>query len=570
MATTSLYQKYRPQNWSRFIGQDHIRKTLQNEIRSGNVTHAYIFTGPRGVGKTTAARLLAKSVNCTRRGEGANVSDEPCNECESCMDIMKSRALDMIEIDAASHTGVDNVRENIIENARVAPSKQKNKVFIIDEVHMLSTSAFNALLKIMEEPPTHTIFILATTEIHKVPETIISRCQRFDFRRVDIPSLLAVLQRSIEGENIEVDETVLLDIARRSEGCIRDAQSLLGQILSIGEKKITRDIADLIIPRFDNEMMLQFLQSIIEKDTSTGIDSIQKMAQDGMQLLEFMKNFIEFLRSVMLMKISEKNAIITNVDFYGEFSSQIKKATKNISTQEIAHFLELFIQKLQLMKQTDLHQLILEMTIVELTADKSKEEVKDHHAQQGARASHDQSEGVKNMSVQEKAVTHNSIEEKIVDHVGQIQTKEHVTESEVKRKKEATHAITQNIDQLNIVEAKWSDILKNIRKYNHSLNLTLKVAQLVSYKNNVLTLGFRYKFYRDRIAEPQHRVIIEQVMEEVIGQKIRVTCEIHEKFDITPRLEKADNIAPITEKEVSNVWDLAMNTFGEEVVKQPK
>src|SRR3989344_5558425 len=180
MATT-LYRKYRPQTFAEVVGQNHIKTTLQNELEKDKIAHAYLFSGPRGLGKTTMARLFAKAVNCLTRKSGQS---EPCNQCNSCQEVITGRSLDVIEIDAASHTGVDNVRENIIENSRFTPTSRKFKVFIIDEVHMLSTSAFNALLKTLEEPPEHAIFILATTEIHKVPETIVSRCQHFDFHKV--------------------------------------------------------------------------------------------------------------------------------------------------------------------------------------------------------------------------------------------------------------------------------------------------------------------------------------------------------------------------------------------------
>ena len=183
---STLYRKYRPQTFGEVVNQNHVKITLQNEIQAGKIAHAYLFCGPRAVGKTTIARVFAKAVNCTNRKEG---DFEPCNKCDNCQSIFDGRNLDVIEIDAASHTGVDNVRENIIASARVAPSNYKYKVFIIDEIHMLSASAFNALLKTMEEPPAHAIFILCTTEVHKVPTTIISRCQRFDFKRIGVSEI---------------------------------------------------------------------------------------------------------------------------------------------------------------------------------------------------------------------------------------------------------------------------------------------------------------------------------------------------------------------------------------------
>ena len=199
----ALYRKYRPQIFAELVGQNHIKTTLQNELATGKVAHAYLFSGPRGLGKTTVARLLAKAVNCLKRQAGES---EPCNQCDACKEIVDNRSLDVIEIDAASNTGVDNVRENIIGNSRFTPTSRKYKVFIIDEVHMLSLSAFNALLKTLEEPPPYAIFILATTEIHRVPPTIISRCQRFDFRKVGLADVVERLNKIVNAEKRKVDQ----------------------------------------------------------------------------------------------------------------------------------------------------------------------------------------------------------------------------------------------------------------------------------------------------------------------------------------------------------------------------
>ena len=254
MAT--LYRKYRPQNFKEVVGQNHIKITLENEIKTGKTAHAYLFCGPRGVGKTTMARVIVKTINCLNRKDS---DSDPCNECEICKDITAGRSLDIIEIDAASHTGVDNVRENIIANARAVPSRCKYKVFIIDEAHMLSISAFNALLKIIEEPPVYVMFILCTTEAHKIPVTIISRCQRFDFKRISVNDLVKKLNYIIKKEDIKVDKSVLEMIARQSGGHMRDAESLLGQIVAIGGKEITQEEADLVIPRNDLNEVINFV-----------------------------------------------------------------------------------------------------------------------------------------------------------------------------------------------------------------------------------------------------------------------------------------------------------------------
>src|SRR3989339_626328 len=219
----ALYRTYRPQTFADLTGQEHVKRTLQNQLKIGRVAHAYLFTGTRGVGKTTAARLLAKAVNCQGITEGKDSLPEPCNVCSSCQEITGGSSLDVYEIDAASNTGVDHVREHIIESVRFSPNKAKMKVFIIDEVHMLSTSAFNALLKTLEEPPAHALFILATTEIHKVPATILSRCQRFDFKKISKEAMVTRLASIVKQEKRNVDEDVLLGIAKHSGGSERDA-----------------------------------------------------------------------------------------------------------------------------------------------------------------------------------------------------------------------------------------------------------------------------------------------------------------------------------------------------------
>ncbi|MCK4745029.1 DNA polymerase III subunit gamma/tau, partial [Candidatus Parcubacteria bacterium] len=222
-----LYRKYRPMNFAEVVGQEHIKQIITNEIKMGKVAHSFLFFGPRGVGKTTLARIISKSLNCEKRKDS---EFEPCNKCGSCKSINAGSDLNIIEIDAASHTGVDNVRENIISVSKVAVNPNKHKVFIIDEVHMLSTSAFNALLKTLEEPPKNVVFILATTEIHKVPQTIISRCQRFDFQKIALEKIVKCLAEISKKEGVKIKEEILKNIAYNSEGCLRDAESMLGQI----------------------------------------------------------------------------------------------------------------------------------------------------------------------------------------------------------------------------------------------------------------------------------------------------------------------------------------------------
>ncbi|PJB17681.1 DNA polymerase III subunit gamma/tau, partial [Candidatus Falkowbacteria bacterium CG_4_9_14_3_um_filter_38_19] len=356
MAT--LYRKYRPQNFSEVVGQNHIKLTLEQEIKTGKIAQAYLFCGPRAVGKTTLARIFAKAINCAKKKVN---SAEPCNKCLSCEEITAGRALDIIEIDAASHTGVDNVRENIIASARVAPSRSKYKVFVIDEVHMLSISAFNALLKVIEEPPAYVIFILCTTEVHKVPTTIISRCQRFDFKRISVSDIVKKLNYIIKAEQIIVAKSILEEIARYAEGHMRDAESLLGQIVAIGGREISREEADLVIPRSDLNEVLNLLDLLIKKDAGSAIRLINKLVDDGVDLKNFLNDFIEILRKIMLGKLSPQLVEKLAMELGENIELKINQLSQNVALEQILFFLEKFIRIRGEIKVNFIQQLPIEL-----------------------------------------------------------------------------------------------------------------------------------------------------------------------------------------------------------------
>lgn len=359
---STLYRDYRPNNFAEVLGQKHIKVTLQNEISTGHLAQSFLFCGPRAVGKTTLARILAKSINCLNRKEGES---EPCNECANCKAIKAGTHLDVIEIDAASNTGVDNVRDNIISFSRLAPSQAKYKVFIIDEVHMLSTSAFNALLKIIEEPPQYILFILCTTEIHKVPQTIISRCERFDFKRIGISDIVTKLRLITTKENKEVDQEVLEAIARRSGGHLRDAESLLGQIFALSDNRIGLKEAELLMPHYNNNEVIDLLNFLALKDAAGALTLINNLADAGVNIKNFIAELIFITRKLAIMKISPQLADNLGLNLGESMELKVLELLKKISAQDLLYFIKIFLTAYDAKNQLIL-QLPLELAVIEI------------------------------------------------------------------------------------------------------------------------------------------------------------------------------------------------------------
>jgi len=331
----ALYRKWRPQKFSELFGQDHIKTTLQNALEGGRIVHAYLFSGPRGTGKTTTARLLAKSVNCQNFQDG-----EPCNQCFSCQEIQRGQSLDLIEIDAASNRGIEEIKD-LREKIKFTPSRSKYKVYVIDEVHQLTQPAFNALLKTLEEPPAHAIFVLATTEAHKVPLTVLSRCQRFDFRRLSILDLVKRLSYVAEQEGLKIDEEAKKLISESSFGSARDAESLLDLILGRGLSEITKKDVEEILGKTETERIKQLYEFLLKKDVASSLSLLSEVIEEGKDLFQFSNNLIEFLR---------------------------EKLIENPSPALVS-FIKILCQAQKEMKTTPFLQLPLELAIVEIATE---------------------------------------------------------------------------------------------------------------------------------------------------------------------------------------------------------
>jgi len=359
-----LYRKYRPQTFAEIIGQEHIVQTLTNAISSGMISHAYLFSGPRGSGKTSMARLLAKAVNCQNRKEN---QFEPCNKCSSCLEVMGGRALDLIEIDAASHRGIDEIRE-LREGIKFTPTKSKYKVFIIDESHQLTREAANALLKTLEEPPSYAIFVLATTEIYKMIPTIISRCQRFDFRKLTVLEIIKRLEILSEKEKVKIEKPALELIALNSGGSIRDGEGLLDQILTFAGTKDeikAGDIKDLL-GLVEIELVAKFCDFISEKKAAEAINFLNEIADRGSDLQEFAKILINYLRQALILKIvgsETANPIVTGLT--KEELQKLEEQAAVFKETELRNILNLFLEAENKMKYSPITQLPLELAIIE-------------------------------------------------------------------------------------------------------------------------------------------------------------------------------------------------------------
>ncbi len=346
-----LYRIYRPKTFAEIEGQEHIVRTLQGALSSGRIGHAYFFSGPRGTGKTTMARLFAKALNCEKRK-----GEEPCNSCLSCTEINANKSLDIIEIDAASHTGVDHVRE-LTDSANVAAPQGGHKIFIIDEVHMLSKAAFNALLKTLEEPPARVVFILATTEPHKVPETILSRVQRFDFKKLPQQHIVAKLKKIAKAEKLKAEDGALDLIARGSGGSLRDAESALGKVMAFAGSTISEEQASAILGIIPAHTHQQLLTNIHSKETAAAIAQIDALHHAGANLEHFAKQFIEYTREELLGILSEKDSRLTD----GQASSKL------YDSRFLVEVVERFMAARSEFKYTPIPQLPLELAIVDLT-----------------------------------------------------------------------------------------------------------------------------------------------------------------------------------------------------------
>jgi DNA polymerase III subunit gamma/tau len=493
-------RKWRPQVFDDIVGQEHITTTLQNAIKQDRVAHAYILCGPRGIGKTTTARIFAKALNCEK-----GPSPCPCNKCASCKDITASRSIDVIEIDGASNRGIDEIR-NLRESVKFSPQNGKFKIYIIDEVHMLTTEAFNALLKTLEEPPAHVKFIFATTSAHKVIPTILSRCQRFNFRRLSVQDIVKKLDQIAKSENIKIDEQAMFNIARQASGSMRDAESIMDQLSTYCKNKVTIEDTNSILGIIDQERLHKFSQHIIDRDVSAAIKFINEMTNDGIDLSQFMLSLVEYFRNAMLVK--EGKDLYSVIDLTEEEADRLSSQINSLTREDILYILYTMITTSNSMRTYSMPNIPLELMVVKLS---QKESI---------------------VSINEIISRLNSIEKNsnkgISSGFKTSQAKEAPLKTNV-QKQDTVSTVSRDSDlesrpELYRIREALGQVIKNIKQEKIYIASCLEEGRLVDFNNNKIVFSFPKKntFHKESLEKPQNRELIESNFSKVLSANVKV------------------------------------------------
>lgn len=507
----AFYRVWRPALWEEVVGQDHIVQTLQNAIASDRVAHAYLFSGPKGTGKTTSARLLAKAVNCL----DPDKTKQPCNKCENCLAVNEGRFLDLIEIDAASNTSVDDVRE-LRDKINFAPSQGKFKVYIIDEVHMLSTSAFNALLKTLEEPPSHVIFILCTTEIHKIPATVLSRCQRHEFRRIPVPTIISKLTELTKKEKIKIEPEALSLIARQATGSMRDAISLVDQLSSIS-KKISLQIAQEVLGTATSQSVIDLIDAIQAEKSGHGLEIIHKALDGGTDPRQYARQIVDYLRDLLVIKLQAGQDLELTPEAREKMTEQ---ATKFETTKLIA-IITAFSDASTDLKANWHPGLGLELALADSM----------FQTQQTAGA---QPEPLVSPEIQEGS----KIEKPSVEVEAKKKEK---SRKEIQPEDEAPGFVPGTPLTLELALSQWDRVKRAVGSKNRITAAVVNSGKLIKASGDTIVLNFDSEILRERIREEKSSRLVNFMLSKVFGQDINLICTVgDQKVNLNTKDENKD------------------------------
>lgn len=592
MSHIALYRAWRPQTFQDMVGQQHIIQTLQNSIREQRVSHAYLFNGPRGTGKTSAAKILAKAVNCER-----GPAEEPCNECDACIGITAGHIMDVIEIDAASNRGIDEIRD-IRDKVRYAPSEVRFKVYIIDEVHMLTAEAFNALLKTLEEPPGHVIFILATTEPHKLPATIISRCQRFDFRQVSLEEQTEHLLKICLEEGIEAEKDAIAYIARLSEGGMRDAISLLEQVSAFAGNRITLEAAVDVTGGMAADHFYQLAEAVKDRNVSAVMPLVESLMQAGKSADKCMENLIYYFRDLLVMKLAPQGGAVTEriVD-----PERFKMMAEAFSPARLFAMIDTLNRYQVELKHASQPQTLFEVALMKLCT------LGDEQTAGGAAsasAASSPSNGAQSAEVgrlrQQIEALERKLEQAIQNGVaggGQASPADQAASKQAARTnavrtsfggsggiarssvKLDPYLATAGSPEFNQIRMKWNDVLQGVKDAKITVHAWLKDGEPVASADDAILVAFKNTMHRETTEKQANRDIIEKVMHDVLGGSFRIVTVMLKDWQAaaqgadaqkseTLQLEHESSNAPNAPQSSSRpVWvEEAVKLFGEDLV----
>jgi len=509
MSSQVFYRKWRPRNLSEVVGQEHVTQTLRNAVAGGRVAHAYLFCGPRGTGKTSTGRILAKAINCLNPEQG-----EPCNSCALCKAINESSAPDIIEIDAASNRGIDEIRD-LREKVNYTPNLARYKVYIIDEVHMITKEASNAFLKTLEEPPPHAIFILATTEPHKVLSTIMSRCQRFDFHRLSQSSVISKLSLICEKENIDIAPEALRLIAKVTTGSLRDAENLLEQLVTYYGHEIKLHQVQEMLGISGDLRIRELARHIVNKDITAGLKTINNVAGDGLDLRQFNRELVDYLRELLLVKSGSEEVVDVTSDDLIEIKELATGASLDYLLIAVKRFGEIDL------RLDNYSSLPLELALVDciLAATGAKETVKTKKpepeepaavASRPAKSTKSVPEAKIQAKTEAKAPAPAKSPETQAEPIEPIKTPD-----------------IPSSPEMNDIRDRWKDFVNAMRGEGSKGNLDAFLrssCEPLSIEDNTLTLGFYHKFHKEYIEDPKYRHLVEKKLREVFGRSYQVRC----------------------------------------------